>query len=53
MPKSSKSRSGKGRVTVKNLPKREKKLTKKEAKSVKGGIIAVLIGHSAKDKPAG
>jgi hypothetical protein len=42
MPKSSKSQSTKKRVKVGKLPSKAKKLTSKDAKRVKGGIIAVL-----------
>ena len=32
------------KVTIGKLPTKTKKLTKKDAKAVKGGIIAILIG---------
>jgi len=51
MPQSSKSRSGKKRTTVKDLPGREKKLSKKDAKKIKGGYlggVAVSAGTLAK-----
>ena len=42
MPKTSKSQSTKKRVKVGKLPSKAKKLAGKDAKRVKGGIIAVL-----------
>ncbi len=39
MPQTSKSRSGKKRTTAKDLPTGEKKLSKKDAKKVKGGYL--------------
>ena len=43
MPKSTKTKSSKRNVKVKNLPTSEKKLTSKEAKKVKGGILIGLL----------
>lgn len=34
------------RTQVKDLPRKQKKLTRDEQKNVKGGIIAVLIGKT-------
>ncbi len=49
MPQSSKSRGGKKRVAVKDLPTREKKLSKKDAKKVKGGFTGgVRVGAVGK-----
>lgn len=48
MPKSTKTKSAKNRVKVGKLPTRAKNLTTKEAKKVKGGIIAILIGRTEK-----
>ncbi len=47
MPKMSKAR----KVAVGKLPTKTKTLTKKDAKNVKGGIIAILIGAKP-EKPA-
>jgi hypothetical protein len=49
MAKNTKVKSGKNRVKVGNLPTKAKKLTNKDAKKVKGGIIAVLIGRAKKE----
>ena len=43
-------KSSKNRVKVGKIPAKSKKLTTKEAKKVKGGIIAILIGMKA-EKP--
>jgi len=50
MPQSSKSQSGKKRTTVKDLPTREKKLTKKDAKKIKGGLTKEGFGTLARKK---
>ena len=45
MAQTSKSRSGKKRTSVKDLPTREKKLSKKDAKKIKGGFAGgVRVG---------
>jgi hypothetical protein len=51
MAKNTKVKSGKTRVKVGNLPSKTTKLTNKDAKKVKGGIIAVLIGKAKKEPP--
>lgn len=38
--------ANKRRTQVKDLPRKQKKLTRDEQKNVKGGIIAVLIGKT-------
>ena len=37
-----------GRTKIKNLPAKEKKLTKNEQKDVKGGLIGLLINDPTK-----
>ena len=51
MTKNTKTKSVKKGVKVGNLPTKAKKLTNKDARKVKGGIIAVLIGRSGKKGP--
>ena len=51
MAKNTNTRSGKTRTKVGNLPSKAKNLTSKDAKKVKGGIIAVLIGRAEKQAP--
>ncbi len=48
MPNSSKARSATKRVKVGNIPAKAKKLTKKDAKKVKGGVLLGL-GLPVKD----
>jgi hypothetical protein len=49
MPKSTKTATTRKRRTrIADLKRKEKELTPAEAKKVKGGIIAVLIGRSQK-----
>jgi len=43
------NKAEKDRVKVGKIPARSKKLTTKEARKVKGGIIAVLIGLKAEN----
>lgn len=43
MPKRSPTKSGKPRVSVEKLPTKTKKLSKKDAKKVKGGILIGLL----------
>lgn len=50
MAKNSQTKSAKKRVKVGALPARAKKLTTKDTKKVKGGIIAVLIGKAKKQE---
>ena len=49
MAKNSQTTGAKKRVKVGALSARAKKLTTKDAKKVKGGIIAVLIGRAKKE----
>ena len=46
MPKTTKTKK---RAKVGSLPTKAKKLTSKDARKVKGGIIAVLIGKKQKE----
>lgn len=42
MPKSSTTKSAKKRVNIKDMPAKEKKMSKKDMKKVKGGITTEL-----------
>ncbi len=49
MPQKTKGQgAAKSRTKVKNLPAKEKKLTKNEQKDVKGGLIGLLINDPSK-----
>jgi hypothetical protein len=48
MAKSSKTKTTRKRVKVKNLPTKPMELTKKEAKKVKGGVLIALLLPTAK-----
>ena len=43
MPKSTKTKSSKRSVKVENLQAKGKRLTSKEAKNVKGGVLVALL----------
>lgn len=51
MPSSSKVRSATKRVKVGNIPAKAKKLTKKDARRVKGGILIGLLLPAKDPKP--
>jgi hypothetical protein len=52
MAKTTKTKVAQKRAKVGSLPSKAKKLSSKDAKKVKGGIIAVLIGKAEKERAA-
>ncbi|MBC7909919.1 MAG: hypothetical protein H7Y30_05435 [Pyrinomonadaceae bacterium] len=51
MPKSSATKSTKKRVNVKDLPAAEKKLSEKQMKKVKGGMMAMNMSFVKPPNP--
>ena len=50
MPQTTKSPRGKKRTSVRDLPAREKRLSKKDAKKIKGGLTKEGFGTLARKK---